>query len=145
LCCYLNFKFGLFQTQIFQKKFALFAPKNSNNLQIQDAASGIIAADSITKQDALKHWVEERKPSVYAENLKQLDNGVKVPPKGWKCAHCDLTENLWMNLTDGTILCGRKQPNGTGGNGHALEHFQKTGLPLCVKLGTITADASKAG
>jgi hypothetical protein len=27
---------------------------------------------------------------------------------GWKCEKCDLTQNLWLNLTDGTILCGRK-------------------------------------
>ena len=31
---------------------------------------------------------------------------------GWKCAHCDLTSNLWMNLTDGTIVCGRKYFDG---------------------------------
>lgn len=37
--------------------------------------------------------------------------------------------------------CGRKNWDGTGGNGHALQHFQETGAqyPLCVKLGTITA------
>lgn len=31
--------------------------------------------------------------------------------------------------------------DGSGGNGHALAHFQGTGsrFPLCVKLGTITA------
>ena len=23
--------------------------------------------------------------SKYAENLEQLQNGVKVPPRGWKC------------------------------------------------------------
>ena len=27
---------------------------------------------------------------------------------GWKCEKCDLTQNLWLNLTDGKILCGRK-------------------------------------
>ena len=44
----------------------------------------------------------------YAKDLEQLDNGVKIPPKGWKCEKCDLTCNLWLNLTDGSILCGRK-------------------------------------
>ena len=45
-----------------------------------------------------------------------------------------------LNLSDGYIGCGRKQPDGSGGNGHALAHFQETGsqYPLCVKLGTIT-------
>ena len=44
----------------------------------------------------------------HAETLKQLDNGKKVPPTGWKCERCELTTNLWLNLTDGAILCGRK-------------------------------------
>lgn len=76
--------------------------------------------------------------SKYAETLKQLENGVKIAPKGWQCSKCDKTENLWLNLTDGTILCGRKNWDGTGGNGHALEYFQSTGYPLVVKLGTIS-------
>lgn len=30
---------------------------------------------------------------------------------GFKCEEstCDLTENLWINLTDGVIMCGRSQ------------------------------------
>ena len=44
----------------------------------------------------------------YAESLQQLDIGKKIPPSGWKCERCDLTTNLWLNLTDGAILCGRK-------------------------------------
>lgn len=99
-----------------------------------------MGADSAYKQEQIQQWVEQREVSLYSLELKQLDNGVKVPPRGWKCAKCDLTENLWMNLTDGTILCGRKNWDGTGGNGHALQHFQQTGYPLCVKLGTITAE-----
>lgn len=62
----------------------------------------------------------ERRARV-AESLVQLDNGVKVPPSGWQCSKCDLKENLWLNLTDGTILCGRRNFDGSGGNGHALE------------------------
>ena len=27
---------------------------------------------------------------------------------GWKCSKCDMRENLWLNLTDGSILCGRR-------------------------------------
>ena len=53
---------------------------------------------------------------------------------------CDLTTNLWLNLTDGVILCGRKFFDGSGGNNHAVEHYEKTGYPLAVKLGTITPD-----
>lgn len=55
---------------------------------------------------------------------------------------CDLQENLWMNLTDGKVLCGRRYFDGSGGNNHALQHFQETGYPLAVKLGTITPDGA---
>lgn len=78
----------------------------------------------------------------HSDTLVQLDNGVKVAPTGWKCEKCDLTENLWLNLTDGAILCGRKHFEGTGGNNHALEHFKNTGYPLAVKLGTITPEGA---
>ena len=54
-----------------------------------------------------------------------------------------MTENLWLNLSDGYIGSGRRNWDGSGGTGAALKHFeemQKEGkfYPLCVKLGTIT-------
>lgn len=55
---------------------------------------------------------------------------------------CDLQENIWMNLTDGKVLCGRRYFDGSGGNNHALLHFQETRYPLAVKLGTITPDGA---
>lgn len=63
-------------------------------------------------------------------------------PSGWRCEVCDLQENIWMNLTDGKVLCGRRYFDGSGGNNHALLHFQETGYPLAVKLGTITPDGA---
>jgi uncharacterized UBP type Zn finger protein len=47
------------------------------------------------------------------------------------------TENLWLNLSTGYIGGGRKNWDGTGGSGAALQHFKDTGslYPLCVKLG----------
>lgn len=61
---------------------------------------------------------------------------------GWKCSKCDMKENLWLNLTDGSILCGRRYFDGSGGNNHAVEHYRETGYPLAVKLGTITPDGA---
>jgi ubiquitin carboxyl-terminal hydrolase 5/13 len=85
---------------------------------------------------------EARAISKHSTNLLQLAEGRKVPPSGWKCEQCDLTENLWLNLTDGAILCGRKNFDGSGGNNHAVEHYQMTNYPLAVKLGTITPDGA---
>lgn len=61
---------------------------------------------------------------------------------GWKCSKCDMRENLWLNMTDGSILCGRRYFDGSGGNNHAVEHYRETGYPLAVKLGTITPDGA---
>lgn len=85
---------------------------------------------------------EKRVVSKHASNLLQLDNGVKVPPRGWTCARCDMKENLWLNLTDGTILCGRRYFDGSGGNNHAIDYYKETNYPLAVKLGTITPDGA---
>ena len=58
------------------------------------------------------------------------------------CSQCDLKQNLWLCLSCGTLNCGRRQFDGSGGNGHALSHFQSCGHPLACKLGTITAEGS---
>uniref|UniRef100_A0AAQ6A9T3 Ubiquitin carboxyl-terminal hydrolase n=1 Tax=Amphiprion ocellaris TaxID=80972 RepID=A0AAQ6A9T3_AMPOC len=103
----------------------------------------IMAADSVSHTLQIQQWDGEvRQESRHAADLKQLDNGVKIPPSGWRCEVCDLQENLWMNLTDGKVLCGRRYFDGSGGNNHALLHFQETGYPLAVKLGTITPDGA---
>lgn len=113
---------------------------------IVDAVNAIISAESATKKSEREGvagtWDGEvRNVSKFADNLEQLPPPAqKIPPSGWKCQHCDLTTNLWLNLTDGSILCGRRFFDGTGGNDHAVEHFRQTGHPLAVKLGTITAD-----
>uniref|UniRef100_A0A8C2X6S6 Ubiquitin carboxyl-terminal hydrolase n=1 Tax=Cyclopterus lumpus TaxID=8103 RepID=A0A8C2X6S6_CYCLU len=98
-------------------------------------------SDSVSHALQVQQWDGEvRQESRHAIELKQLDNGVKIPPSGWRCEVCDLQENIWMNLTDGKVLCGRRYFDGTGGNNHALLHFQETGYPIAVKLGTITPD-----
>ncbi|KAJ7379748.1 Ubiquitin carboxyl-terminal hydrolase 5 [Desmophyllum pertusum] len=112
-------------------------------LQVQLSIAGVIAADTSAYKDQVASWDgEKRVISKHAQNLLQLDNGVKVPPRGWKCSMCDLKENLWLNLTDGTILCGRRYFDGTGGNNHAIDYYTETKYPLAVKLGTITPDGA---
>lgn len=58
------------------------------------------------------------------------------------CASCDLKENLWLCLVCGKLGCGRKQYDGSGGNNHAIEHFQQTGHAVNVKMGTITPEGT---
>uniref|UniRef100_A0A3Q3RDY6 Ubiquitin carboxyl-terminal hydrolase n=1 Tax=Monopterus albus TaxID=43700 RepID=A0A3Q3RDY6_MONAL len=111
---------------------------------VKERNTGVQAStDSVSHTLQVQQWDGEvRQESRYAADLKQLDNGVKIPPSGWRCEVCDLQENLWMNLTDGKVLCGRRYFDGSGGNNHALLHFQETGYPLAVKLGTITPDGA---
>jgi len=113
--------------------------------KVRLAVDKVILAESADRKQQLVAWVADKKKiSAYAMDLQQLENGVIVPPTGWKCSKCDKTENLWLNLTDGMILCGRKLWDGSGGNNHAIEHYEQTKYPLAVKLGTITADLEAA-
>ncbi|XP_052861372.1 ubiquitin carboxyl-terminal hydrolase 5 [Anopheles cruzii] len=114
-------------------------------LLVQNAVDAIQRAEAASvkreREQLAGTWDGEiRQVSRHAADLLQLANGRKIPPTGWKCEKCDLTSNLWLNLTDGSIMCGRKFFDGSGGNDHAVNHYKETSYPLAVKLGTITAD-----
>ncbi|XP_071869178.1 ubiquitin specific protease 5 [Bombus fervidus] len=134
-----------YQIVILPNFIAIPYPTDNLPQKVEVAIKSILEAESATKVAEVEAlagtWDGEIKAvSKHAANLKQLDNGKKIPPSGWKCEKCDLTQNLWLNLTDGSILCGRKFYDGTGGNDHAVEHYTLTGYPLAVKLGTITKE-----
>ncbi|KAJ6417267.1 hypothetical protein OIU84_003055 [Salix udensis] len=113
--------------------------------KVRLTVDAIIMAEGAERKEQLAAWTADKKHvSAYAMNLPQIGNDVIVPPSGWKCAKCDKKDNLWLNLTDGMMLCGRKNFDGTGGNNHAIEHYKETSYPLAVKLGTITADLEAA-
>jgi ubiquitin carboxyl-terminal hydrolase 5/13 len=113
--------------------------------KVRLSVDGVLSAVGAERKEQVAAWVDDKKQvSAYAMHLHQIDNGVTIRPSGWKCAKCDKVDNLWLNLTDGMILCGRKNWDGTGGNDHALEHYNETNYPLAVKLGTITADLETA-
>ncbi|CAF5009851.1 unnamed protein product, partial [Rotaria magnacalcarata] len=139
---------------IFEEKYSIYIhpdvtipyPDEASQLPefVKNSADAIIAADSafLKEERSLMNatWNGEiRRITKHSQTLEQLVNGRKIPPSGWQCDQCELKENLWLNLTDGAILCGRKFFDGTGGNNHAAEHYYRTKYPLAVKLGTITA------
>uniref|UniRef100_A0A8C7ZDY4 Ubiquitin carboxyl-terminal hydrolase n=1 Tax=Oryzias sinensis TaxID=183150 RepID=A0A8C7ZDY4_9TELE len=95
--------------------------------------AGIMAADSVSHALQVQQWDGE---------VRQESKHIAFIQNIFFKTFCDLQENLWMNLTDGKVLCGRRYFDGTGGNNHALLHFQETGYPLAVKLGTITPDGA---
>ncbi|KAK6728645.1 hypothetical protein RB195_005968 [Necator americanus] len=99
-------------------------------------------------QNASNAWDGEIKQVTKHANLVQVENRKKIPLTGWKCEAegCSLSENLWLNLTDGAIRCGRSQFVAEGqmckGNNHMKQYYDATGFPLVVKLGTISSDGT---
>lgn len=51
-----------------------------------------------------------------------------------------MKSNLWLCLTCGNLGCGWKLHDGSGGNGHGLNHFDTTKHPVSCKIGTITPE-----
>jgi ubiquitin carboxyl-terminal hydrolase 5/13 len=68
-------------------------------------------------------------------NAKKIENKALA-----HCAECDLKSNLWLCLSCGHLGCGRKNYDGSGGNGHGVEHFNNTGHCVNVRIGTITPE-----
>lgn len=119
-------------------------PNNDIPEKVKMAVDAIMKSESVERKEDLNAWEPApAKPSPHAKDLVQVGD-VKIPPHGWKCQHCDKTENLWLCLSCGEISCGRKFWDGTGGNNHGVEHYQNTKHPLVVKLGTIESGGEKA-
>ena len=113
---------------------------------VTSCVDAILAHAGFHEQEEVAAWQETRVTSRYAATLAQEPSeGRKIPPdsKSWRCAETGVTENLWLNLSDGHIGSGRKNWDGSGGNGSALRHYDACKAagkeyPLAVKLGTIT-------
>ncbi|KAI9911296.1 hypothetical protein PsorP6_009052 [Peronosclerospora sorghi] len=115
-------------------------------LKLKEAAEAILNHVGNTVTEQVASWQEELQVTKYAANLEQVPSPTPISSNAstWKCQAptCDKQANLWLNLSDGYIGCGRQNWDGSGGCGAALAHFQETGerFPLAVKLGTITAE-----
>ncbi|KAF8148726.1 hypothetical protein K438DRAFT_1733829 [Mycena galopus ATCC 62051] len=83
-------------------------------------------------------WEEEREACEHTLMLQQTAVDAIPASRLAHCVACELASNLWLCLTCGSLGCGRRQLD--GGNGHALNHFEDTGHPVVVKLGTITPE-----
>jgi len=100
----------------------------------------VLLAQSAYMAESVEQWEEEFKTCPHTDNLDQ-SGAEKIAAKNLAhCSQCDLKSNLWLCMTCGSLGCGRKQYDGSGGNGHGVEHFEKTGHAVSCKLGTITAE-----
>ncbi|KAG6841633.1 hypothetical protein C0991_009058 [Blastosporella zonata] len=115
-------------------------PEATGNPKIKSLIDNVMHSLSSARQSEVKAWEEEILPCEHTFTLFQ-DSPGPIPPSGLaQCTLCDLRENLWLCLTCGSLGCGRQQFGGVGGNGHGLKHFEVTGHPVSVKLGTITPE-----
>eukprot|EP01028_Stygiella_incarcerata_P012803 TRINITY_DN80474_c0_g1_i1.p1 TRINITY_DN80474_c0_g1~~TRINITY_DN80474_c0_g1_i1.p1 ORF type:complete len:820 (+),score=223.24 TRINITY_DN80474_c0_g1_i1:129-2588(+) len=103
----------------------------------------VLEVPSALKRQEIVQW--ERDACVlecpHCKDLPQLVDFPPIPSRDdMKCRACELKDNLWMCLICGSFGCGRKNWDGTGGNGHGLSHFEETGHPVCVNIGTLTPE-----
>ncbi|CAJ1029897.1 Variant UBP zinc finger/Zn-finger in ubiquitin-hydrolases and other protein/Ubiquitin carboxyl-terminal hydrolase, putative [Leishmania lindenbergi] len=111
-----------------------------------EACSGIINAPEPGAQDSTAGGDVGRlqKPQCpHLVCLEQLPSPFHVhpPTSDDMCSAevCGCHVNNWMCVTCGAIGCPRPE---AGGKGHALQHYELTGHPASVKLGTITAQGA---
>jgi ubiquitin carboxyl-terminal hydrolase 5/13 len=75
--------------------------------------------EGASRQEQASSWEEERRESKYARDLEQVEPDRKISPNpaDWVCDFTGVKENLWLNLSTGTIGSGRRHFDGSGGNG----------------------------
>lgn len=135
---------------------AVAAAANNSNYDIPEvirtAVASILKARSSEAKDELAEWKATEDAAAGPLPVSKFAEGLKQEPCGeqqqrgqdgkWHCEHpgCTFTDNLWFNLGDGSVLCGRANFIGLGNN-HALQHYKENPCgdrSLVVKVGTIT-------
>ncbi|CAK5277562.1 unnamed protein product [Mycena citricolor] len=116
-------------------------PEATNDPAIQSLVDQVMRSLFSARQSEVKAWEEELEACEHTLLLQHTNVGAIAASGLAHCNDCELTSNLWLCLTCGSLGCGRQQYGGvTGGNGHGLKHFEETKHPVCVKLGTITPE-----
>jgi ubiquitin carboxyl-terminal hydrolase 5/13 len=109
---------------------------------VSQVINAVVNAQSSAKRSEVQAWEEEVTACEHTLCLEQDAPKQLESQQLAHCSECELRENLWLCLTCGSLGCGRRQYDGSGGNNHGLEHFEKTGHAVCCKLGTITPDGT---
>lgn len=103
----------------------------------------ILQADSAKRKADVQAWQET---VVACEHTRLLQQdpvaGYAARSSLAQCQRCDKTDNLWLCMACGFVACGRRQFDGSGGNGHASEHGRAAGHPVALKLGTIAPEGT---
>lgn len=86
----------------------------------------------------LQTWELEVKPCDHSRQLLKNQQVESFKVDISRCSDCEMSVNLWLCLLCGNLGCGRKNFDGTGGNGHGVAHYNVKKHPLAVKTGTIS-------
>ena len=105
---------------------------------VLDLVAQLKEAPSLSTADEATQWEQTVVECPHVKGLQQEGEPKAAPIM--KCSECDLTSNLWLCLTCGYVGCGRRNWDGSGGNNHAIEHFEKCKHGVVVKMGTISPD-----
>ncbi|OMJ29592.1 Ubiquitin carboxyl-terminal hydrolase 14 [Smittium culicis] len=109
---------------------------------VERAIRSVKSSLSATKKSEVHSWVKENQECDHLISLQQDPEIVLKNLDMLKCTSCEKIDNLWLCLECGSIGCGRRQYDGSGGNNHAINHFDSTGHKASVKLGTIEPNGS---
>ena len=112
------------------------------NPRVASLVDSVLLTQSAYNQSNIKEWELDLKSCHHIKNLDQ-SHSTRIAEKNLaSCGKCDLRANLWLCMTCGHLGCGRKMYDGSGGNGHALAHFEESHHAASLKLGTITPEGS---
>lgn len=138
----LNKEGGIIDLEITTFKYSLNCLKCEKKHPIPDALKNLIKSieehESAYKKTTLQSWELELKTCLHTENIttNQISKNINLK----KCQDCEMVGNLWLCLDCGNLGCGRKNFDETGGNNHGIDHYEKMGHAVSVKVGTLGGD-----
>jgi ubiquitin carboxyl-terminal hydrolase 5/13 len=100
----------------------------------------VLLSQSAYFSQTIQEWELKLEPCEHTLTLDQTGAQKIAAMNLAHCGECELSANLWLCMTCGHLGCGRKNYDGSGGNEHAVNHFDQTAHPLVCKLGTITPE-----
>jgi ubiquitin carboxyl-terminal hydrolase 5/13 len=117
--------------------------EQSNGSNAWQLVDQVLAVDSATAQVDRQAWEHKIGECEHVRELAQDDSGVRLASKSMAtCGQCELGENLWLCMTCGALGCGRRNYDGSGGNGHGVGHYEASGHPVVCKMGTVSAEGT---
>lgn len=105
---------------------------------IKNTSDAVIKAVAARKRIEVQAWSDKPVECTHTANPETPSGPVAATRR--VCTECSLDSNLWCCIACGAVGCGRAQWDGTGGKGHAMQHYVATRHPLAVKLGTVDPD-----